>query len=62
MIYAGFWRRAVAFIVDMLIVAIPTTLVFGPMIALEAFTLNVTPNNLSATQGQDHLHMLLQHP
>lgn len=51
MIYAGFWRRAVAFIVDMLIVAIPTTLVFGPMLALEVFTLNVTPGNLSATQA-----------
>lgn len=52
MIYAGFWRRAVAFILDMLIVAIPTTLVFGPMIALETLSLGeIDPNNLSATQA-----------
>ena len=51
MIYAGFWRRAVAFIVDMLIVAIPTTLVFGPMVALETVALGTNPTNLSATQA-----------
>ncbi len=51
MIYAGFFRRAVAFILDMLIVSIPTTLVFGPMVALEALGLGVTPNNISATQA-----------
>jgi len=51
MIYAGFWRRAVAFILDMLIVAIPTTLVFGPMVALETVALGVDPTRLSATQA-----------
>ena len=51
MIYAGFWRRAVAFILDMLIVALPTTLVFGPMVALEAFSLGINPNNISAMQA-----------
>ena len=51
MIYAGFWRRAIAFILDLLIVAIPTTLVFGPMVAFETVALGVDPTNLSATQA-----------
>ncbi len=51
MIYAGFWRRAVAFILDMLIVALPTTLIFGPIVAMEAFTLGVNPGNLSTAQA-----------
>ena len=51
MIYAGFWRRAVAFILDMFMVAIPTTLVFGPIVALETLSLGTDPSNLSATQA-----------
>ncbi len=52
MIYAGFWRRAVAFTVDMLIIAIPTTLVFGPLLAVETLALGVTnPSNLSTAQA-----------
>lgn len=50
MIYAGFWRRAVAFILDMLMVAIPTMLIFGPMVALETLALG-DPTHLSATQA-----------
>lgn len=51
MIYAGFCRRAVAFILDMLIVSIPTALIFGPMVALEAVSLGGTPENISAVQA-----------
>ena len=52
MIYAGFFRRAVALILDMLIVSIPTTLIFGPMLAVETLSLGgVDPNNLSAVQA-----------
>lgn len=51
MIYAGFWRRAIALMVDMLIITIPTTLVFGPMLAAQMLTLGVNPAQLSATQA-----------
>lgn len=52
MIYAGFWRRAVAFVVDMCIVTIPTALIFGPMLAVQAMSLGtLDPNHISATQA-----------
>ena len=52
MIYAGFWKRAVALILDMLIVSIPTMLIFGPMLAFETLGLGeVNPNNISPTQA-----------
>ena len=49
--YSGFFRRAIAFILDMLIVSIPTTLIFGPMVAFETVRLGGTPENLSAAQA-----------
>lgn len=52
MIYAGFWRRAVAFILDALIVSIPVSLVFGPMIAVETVSMGTTnPANFSPMQA-----------
>ena len=52
MIYAGFWRRAIAFMVDMIIVSIPTALIFGPMVAVHVMSLGgLDPNNLSAIQA-----------
>ena len=49
--YSGFFRRAIAFILDMLIVSIPTTLVFGPMVALETISLGGSPENISTAQA-----------
>ena len=52
MIYAGFWRRAVAFILDSLIVSIPVALIFGPMVAVETLSMGLTnPTNISPTQA-----------
>ncbi len=52
MIYAGFWRRAVAFIIDSLIVSIPVTLLFGPMIAVETVSMGITnPADFSPMQA-----------
>lgn len=51
MIYAGFFRRAVALIVDTLIVLVPTLLIFGPVLAGQVFSLGVTPSELSAAQA-----------
>ena len=48
--YSGFFRRALAFIIDMLIVSLPTMFVFGPMVALQAVSMGGTPENLSAVQ------------
>lgn len=51
MIYAGFWRRAVAFVLDMFIVSIPLALIFGPMVMLEILNLGeIDPNNFSTIQ------------
>ena len=49
--YSGFFRRAVAFILDMLIVSIPTALLFGPMAAFQAASLGGSPENISAVQA-----------
>ena len=49
--YSGFFRRALAFIIDMLIVSVPTMFVFGPMVALQAVSMGGTPENLSAVQA-----------
>ncbi len=49
--YSGFFRRAVAFMLDMLIVSIPAALVFGPMLALQTFSLGGSPENLTAVQA-----------
>ena len=51
MIYAGFCRRAVAFILDMIIVTIPTTLIFGPMVAVGTLALGANPADISAMQA-----------
>ena len=46
MCYAGFFRRAIALVVDMLIVLIPTLIIFGPMLAVQIFSLgNNEPSN-----------------
>ncbi len=47
--YSSFFRRAVALIIDMLIVSLPAMFVFAPMVALQAVVLGVTPQ-ASATQ------------
>ncbi len=49
--YSGFFRRAIAFILDMIIVSIPTTLIFGPIVAMEAVSFGGTPENISAVQA-----------
>ena len=49
--YSGFFRRAIAFIIDMLIVSLPTLFIFGPVIAFQAVSLGGTPENLSAVQA-----------
>ena len=52
MIYAGFWRRLAAFIIDALIVSIPVTLIFGPMVAVETVSLGITdPTKFSPMQA-----------
>ncbi len=52
MIYAGFWRRAIAFIVDTFIVSIPVALIFGPMVAVETLGMGITdPANFSPMQA-----------
>lgn len=51
MIYAGFFRRALAFILDMFIVAFPTALVFGPMVMFQTLQLNAQPTEASAMQA-----------
>lgn len=52
MIYAGFWRRAVAFVLDSFMVSIPVALIFGPMIAVETVSMGITdPANFSPMQA-----------
>lgn len=48
--YSGFFRRAFAFIIDIIIVSIPTTLLFGPMVAFQALSLNASPQALNSAQ------------
>ena len=49
MIYSGFFRRAFAFILDMLIVSIPTALVFVPVLAVQIANVS-SPDQLSEVQ------------
>ncbi len=49
MIYSGFWRRFVAFIIDMLIVSIPTALLFIPVLGTQLAGVE-TPDQLSQMQ------------
>ena len=51
MIYAGFWRRFCAFIIDMLLVAIPVMLVFVPVAAAAMLSLGSTPGEISSVQA-----------
>ena len=48
--YSSFFRRAVAFIIDILIVFLPTWLVFGPMVTFQVVT-GGGPQNLSTLQA-----------
>lgn len=48
--YSGFWRRAFAFIIDLMIVFLPTFFVFGPMVAFQAVVGGGTPQALSTLQ------------
>ncbi len=51
MIYSGFFRRAVAFIIDNLIVSIPTGLLFVPILGLQMASSGAsTPEELSQMQ------------
>ena len=49
--YSGFLRRAVAFVVDMVLVSIPAMLVFGPVAAAQAFSLQAAPEVLAQQAG-----------
>ena len=49
--YAGFFRRAFAFIIDLFIVSLPTAFIFGPMVAMQTMNLGGTPENISAVQA-----------
>ncbi|MBP5403474.1 MAG: RDD family protein [Elusimicrobiaceae bacterium] len=51
MIYAGFFRRAVALIIDVIIVMIPVLFIFGPMLAVQVVPLSDNTGNISATQA-----------
>ena len=48
--YSGFFRRAFAFIIDIMIVFLPTLFVFGPMVTFQVI-MGGGPNNLSALQA-----------
>jgi len=48
--YSGFFRRAFALIIDILIVFLPTLFVFGPMVTFQVVT-SGGPQNLSAVQA-----------
>lgn len=48
--YSGFFRRAIAFIIDMLIVSLPTFFVFGPLVAFQTANLGGSPENISSVQ------------
>ena len=48
--YSGFFRRAFAFIIDLMIVFLPTLLVFGPMVTFQVI-MGGGPKNLSALQA-----------
>lgn len=49
--YSGFFRRTFAFILDVLIVSLPTFFFFGPMVAFQVASFGVTPENLSTVQA-----------
>lgn len=49
MIYSGFFRRAVAFILDMVIVAVPAALLFMPVLGVQLAGVE-TPDQLSQLQ------------
>ena len=49
--YSGFFRRAVAFMLDMLIVSLPPFLFFGPIVAFETVSMGGTPANASPIQA-----------
>ena len=52
MIYAGFFRRALALIVDTLIVMVPTLFIFGPVVAAQLVALGgADVNSLSTAQA-----------
>lgn len=48
--YSGFFRRALALIIDLMIVFLPTALVFGPMVTFQAVS-GGGPKNLSTLQA-----------
>lgn len=50
MIYAGFFRRAAALIIDILIIMLPMMFIFGPIFAVEVFSLGDDPTKMSEMQ------------
>ena len=50
MIYAGFFRRAAALVIDVLIIMLPMMFVFGPIFAIEVFSLGNDPTKMSEMQ------------
>ena len=43
--YSGFFRRAIALIIDVIIVSLPAMFVFAPMVALQTVVLQATPSS-----------------
>ena len=47
--YSGFFRRALAFIIDLFIISLPTTIIFAPMVALQTIVFAENPNGTLQT-------------
>ena len=48
--YSGFFRRAVAFLLDMFLVTLPPALIFGPILALQTLTVG-SPATITTAQA-----------